>query len=172
MILFKNRLSRPQDLLLNQLTILTDKITDLSVKVDSLITLPSKVDSLIAEVDNIGKNLLTLEKRVSNNESRISDVEKSLLSTSSIGKPCNSGTIIAEMNGRASRSRNIIIFNLIDFTDKNVDLRKKHELNLIEKLVGNCLPDADCRMIKLLQVGKKHDNKIPLKIIFNNDSDA
>ncbi|KAG8338033.1 hypothetical protein J6590_009310 [Homalodisca vitripennis] len=159
--------NQPFNLLLNQLTVLTDKISDLSVKVDSLTSLPAKVDNLIAEVDRLNKNLSHLEQRVNLNEAGLKTLENKFENISK--HPVNPDLIMPELNERSSRSKNIMIFNLPESDDKNVETRKAHDLLVVNKLLNHFLPTYNCPSTKVLRVGKKYPNKPrPLKVILDN----
>lgn len=166
--------SQPQNLLLSQLTLLTDKISELSVKVDSLTSLPAKVDNLITEVDNISRNLVALESRVGVNETSVKKLEEKLGALcASSGPSCYPEEIIAEMQDRSRRSRNVMLFNLAESQDGNVEARRQQDRSAINKLVTTYLPDIDFSAVKVLRVGKTQSNKTrPVKLIFGSDSDA
>lgn len=160
--------NQPFGLLLNQLTVLTDKITDLSVKVDTLTSLPAKVDNLIAEVDSLNRNLSQLEQRVSLNEAGLKTLENKF---ENIPKNhVNPDLIVAELSERSRRSKNLMIFNLPESDNKNVEVRKERDLVVVKKLLNHVLPAYDFSATKALRVGKKHPNKSrPLKIILDNE---
>ncbi|KAG8275477.1 hypothetical protein J6590_085220 [Homalodisca vitripennis] len=141
--------------------------SDEQIKVDSLTSLPAKVDNLIAEVDSLNKNLSHLEQRVNLNEAGLKTLENKFKNISK--HPVNPDLIVAELNKRSSRSKNIIIFNLPESDDKNVETRKVHDLLVVNKLLNNFLPTYNCPSTKALRVGKKYQNKPrPLKVILDN----
>lgn len=165
--------TQPQNLLLSQLTLLTDKISELTNKVDSLTSLPAKVDSLIAEVDNLNKNLLMLESRVCSNETKIGALEEKVGALCASETSCDPEEIIAEMNDRSRRSKNVMLFNLSETLEGNVDSRRKHDRTILNKLVTSYIPNIDFNVVKILRVGKPQSNKKrPVKLIFESDSDA
>ncbi|KAG8270491.1 hypothetical protein J6590_084600 [Homalodisca vitripennis] len=139
-------------------TLLTDKITELTNKVDSLTSLPAKVDNLISEVENVNKNPLVLERRVNSNETKIKTLEEKYATLSSPGPLCDPEEIVAEMNDRARRSMNGMLFNLAESQDKKFESRKLHDRSNVEKLVTSYLPDQS--------------KKRPIKLIFECDRDA
>lgn len=159
----------PQTLLLNQLTKLTNIITDLSEKVDSLKSLPAKVDNLIAEIDNLNKNFTHLERRVTDNETQMKNLEEKISTASQ--QQTNPEAVIAEMNDRARRSKNIMLFNLPESSDRGVDTRKRFDLDLVVKLCSKFLPSMNSSSIKVLRVGSKNADKArPLKVILDNET--
>lgn len=162
--------TQPMNQLLDQLQILTNKISDLTGKVDSLTSLPSKVDNLISEVDNLNKNLLSLEKRVSENENKVKSLEERIVNTNT---SINPEATIAEFHDRARRSKNIMLFNLVESKDKNLNNKKEHDRILVNKLIQAYLPGTNLDLIKILRVGKGKSNGMkPVKVVFANDSDS
>lgn len=165
--------NQPNSLLLNQLSLLTDKISDLAIKVDSLTSLPSKVDNLIAELDVINKNISSLENRVQGNETKITILEERVAGIRVTDMPSNPEEILAEMHDRARRSRNVMIFNLMESTATGIDIRKKFDHDIINKLLATFLSDAVPEDIKILRLGKKQKDKPkPMKVIFAHESDV
>lgn len=161
--------NQPRDLLLNQLSILTDKITELTNKVDSLTSLPAKVDSLIVEVDTLNTNVLHLERRVNDNECRVKALEERVISASQQGS--STEQIVSELSDRSRRSKNIMLYDLNESLDGNVETRKRHDSNLVQKLLANYLSGANLDGIKILRVGKKIPNKTrPLKVIMDSEA--
>jgi uncharacterized protein YoxC len=164
---------QPHNLILKQLTLLTSKITDLSDKVDALISLPAKVDSLVSELEGLNKNISQLENRLCVNESKVNALEKKLDESAQIGSNGNAETIIAEMSDRARRSKNIMLFNFPESQDKNVEVRVKHDNDLVTRLLDSFLPEAGSNSFKTARVGKRVPNKTrPLKVILSKESDV
>lgn len=165
--------NQPQNLLLNQLTLLTSRISELTNKVDQLTSLPAKVDSLIEEVDNLNRNLTTLESRVCCSETRIEALEEKFGALQASRTTSNPEEVIAELNDRSRRSKNVMLFNLAEIQDRNIESCRRHDRTILGKLVTSYLPDIQFEAVKLLRVGKPQLNKKrPVKLIFENDRDA
>lgn len=165
--------AQPQYQLLNQLIMLTEKISVLSDKVDSLTSLPLKVDNLIAEVDNLNRNLSTLEKRVGDNESKVRSLEEQFVGVVASRNVNNPEETIAEMHDRTRRSKNIMVFNLVESSDKNLNTKKEHDRALVNKLIQACSPNTNLDDIKIFRMGGgKQGRTKPIKIVFKSDSDA
>lgn len=170
--------NQPHNVLLNQLKLLNLSIASLTTKVDTLTTLPSKVDNLITQVESLSGNLKSLESRVAVNEAKMVDLEAQLsnvkdapLASSSL--PVNPEQIVAELNDRSRRSKNVMLFNLPESSDKNVDIRKQHDLNLLLKLFNVFLPTFDVKNLKAVRAGKKSPSKMrPLKAILDCESNV
>lgn len=164
---------QPHAMLLNQLSILTDKISDLANKVDSLVSLPAKVDNLISEMDNLNKNLSTLERRVSCNEDKLTSMESKVAKLGVSEGEHNPEMIIAEIHDRERRTRNVMLFNLIESPANDIETKKQHDQDLVRKLLTTFLPGADHNAIKNLRVGGgQKDKQRPVKLIFVHDTDA
>lgn len=164
--------AQPQNLLLNQLTILTSKITELAGKVDSLSALPSKLDNITAKLDELNSNFASLENRVGNNEIKIKTIEDRLENIS-VTPATNPELIIAESNERAYRAKNIMIYELPESDSRDVSVRKKHDVDLAVKLFNGVRPDVVLDVCAAVRVGKKTPNKPrPLKIVLDNETNA
>lgn len=163
--------NQPQDLLLKQLSLLTEKITELSNKVDALTSLPAKVDNLLSEVDTLNTNVLHLEQRVSDNESKVKALDEWVKSAPS--QNSNPEQIVSELNERSRRSKNIMFYDLIESPDRNVETRKRHDSELVRKLLANYLSGVNLDGIKTLRVGNKSSNKTrPLKVILDSEANV
>ncbi|XP_054287517.1 uncharacterized protein LOC129003249 [Macrosteles quadrilineatus] len=164
--------AQPQNLLLNQLTILTSKITELAGKVDSLSALPSKLDNITAKLDELNSNFASLENRIGNNEIKIKTIEDRLENIS-VTPATNPELIIAESNERAYRARNIMIYELPECDSRDVSVRKKHDVDLAVELFSGVRPDVVLDVRAAVRVGKKTPNKPrPLKIVLDNETNA
>lgn len=160
---------QPLNLILKQLTLLTSKITEVGDKVDSLTSLPAKVDSLVCEVEVLNNNLSQLDARLSANEAKVIALENKLE-----GAVRCDGYIeptIAEISERARRSKNVMLFNFPESQDRKVDARKKHDNELVSRLLNTVIPAAGDITFATARVGKGIPNKNrPLKIILNSES--
>lgn len=158
--------SQPQNILLTQLTLLTNTISTLSTKVDALTSLPSKVDSLIAQMDTLNKNLQSLECRVVANEVKINDLELNLGKVKDLTTPEDT---IAEINDRTRRANNLIIFKLPESSSTNLNTRVQKDTANFRKFLDFFVPELSEVDFKCHRVGKPRKDQIrPVKVIFCN----
>lgn len=168
-----NIVKQPMNMMLNQLTKLTDTITDLAKKVDTLTLIPGKIDQIILQVDDLNNNLMSLEKRVSDNETKMNNLEDSVKRMSSPTNGIQPEDMIAEIGERARRAFNVMVYELPESASTNVETRKNYDLDLIVHLFRCSKPDFDITGVKTYRVGKKLVGKIrPLKVILKNEQDA
>lgn len=164
--------NQPQTLVLTQLSALTKQISKLTEQIGALASLPAKIDKVIEEVDKLNQSIVRLDERVSSNEDRIKIIEKKLEADVLSDNFAPEDTI-AEINERKRRASNIMIYNLVESTNSNTEIKVKHDFDLVTKLLTPCLSNFSQDGIKVYRVGKKQPNKArPLKIILRSELDV
>lgn len=167
-----NAANQPLNVLITQLSALGKNITALSNKVDTLISLPNKMDQIITDVDRLNKNIESLNDRVTSNEARIRTLEDASKNPQTC-TALNQENMIAEMNDRARRASNVMVYGLVESTSANIDDRKLHDLNAVSDLFKTFYPEFDNSKTKTARVGKRQTGKSrPLKVILNSERDA
>lgn len=172
-----NDSKQPMNVLIMQIATLSNKISDLTSKVDTLTSVPAKIDLIISEVDDIKKSLVSVEKRVSENENCIKILQDKVdnladrpaLADSSLDPEI----MVGEVNERARRALNVMVYNLTESTDTNVNVRKKHDLGLVNKLFKSIHSELNTNGIMTFRVGRGRPGKSrPLKVVLNSVSDV
>lgn len=101
------------DSIVAQLKFLNDKFTEISDKLEKLTFLPEKID-------DINQKLTSIENRIGSSEARIDSLEHRMNECSDY----NPELLIAEMNERARRSCNMMIFNLPESNSPDTGVKK------------------------------------------------
>lgn len=113
--------------MVNQMAILTTTILELNAKVHSMLTLPAKIDQLIEEINKLDKRMTVIETRVSTNEEALETIGGKLNELSAKQSISSPETTIAEVNDRILRSKNLMVFGLVESDDTDVKKRVEHE---------------------------------------------
>ncbi|MBS0018828.1 MAG: hypothetical protein KFE21_00015 [Candidatus Sulcia muelleri] len=110
-----------------------------------------------------------MEARIESSESRIDSLEKRVDSLASEPAPSTTENIIAEINDRAKRAFNAMIFNIPESSSSSIDTRKRHDISNVKNLLNLFQIDTSSVEIKCIRVGKSARNKVrPVKAIFND----
>ncbi|KAG8241594.1 hypothetical protein J6590_083596 [Homalodisca vitripennis] len=165
--------NQPLQLLTVQMSTVLNKLDDLLNKVSKIDEISKDIVGIKSEVTAIHNTLSNLEPRVSAVEGKIVELEDKI-STSLQLNSSNAEKTIAEVNDRARRASNLMIYNLIESKDSNVENRKKHDTNTTTSFLRTFLPNFDPVALKTFRVGKV-TNKTkprPLKVVLSNESDV
>lgn len=162
------------------LTILASQMSSVLSKLDDLLGKVSKIDEISRDVTDIKTEMCTikaglsaLEPRVAMVEDRVTSVIESVKVIKSEVASSNVEVAIAEMNERIRRSKNVMVFNLIESSDRDINNKKRHDLDLINNLFQHLLPSLEINKIKTFRVGKKSPGKFrPLKVVLESESDV
>lgn len=156
-----------------------DSISDLSNKISALLdkfaTLATKDEisdlshNITAKLDEFSNSFKVLEERVTCNEERIKNVERQLGDTPR--GDVDPDVTIAEINERARRAKNVMLFNLPESNNRDVNAKKEHDLKLIKGICLELMPGASVDITATLRVGKKQSDKPrPLKVVLKDES--
>lgn len=166
--------TQPLALISSQMSAVITKLDDLLGKVEKIDNISSDIATIKTEMSTIKAGLSVLEPRVSKVEDRLTTIENKIEMTST-SKPSDLETTIAEMNERARRSKNIMVFNLAESSAADVQTRMRSDLDMVNKLFKHFMPSFTTDGIKTFRVGKKHPGSVkprPLKVILSNQSDV
>lgn len=166
-----NSSKQPLNLMINQLSQLSKVIGELVTKVDQLTPLPAKVDQILEQVDDLNKNLVSLEQRVHVNETKIASLEESVknLARSDVDLE----KVVSEVSERNRRASNIMVYGLPESTSQDTQTRINHDLDKIAKLINSVLPEFSIAGVKAYRLGKKSaDKSRPLKLLLKSEHDA
>lgn len=154
--------NQPLNQLSTQLASALTKLDELLAKVNKIDTKSNDVSDIKAEVSVIKSSLSALEPRVSSVEERISAMEVKVDTIKSDSTPNNLEAFLAESYERSRCSKNIIVYNLIESSSSDVNVRKKHDSDLIIKLISPLLPTSPQDGIKSVRLGRPSAKKIGL----------
>lgn len=74
---------------------------------------------------------------------------------------------IKEISERNNRSKNIIVHNVLESTSSNVEDRKRHDKDLVSKLLGDANPNDILPNFLLFRLGRPLQDKVrPVKLVF------
>lgn len=76
------------------------------------------------------------------------------------------------MSNHVPRSRNVMLFNFPEFHDKYVEVRRKHDDELVPILLGAFIPRGSNNSFKTAGAGRRIPKLRPLKVILLNESDV
>lgn len=154
-----------------QLNVMLDKMSNLATK-DEIKTVTDGIALVNSSLTNINKKLEELEPRLKATEDRLDIIEERLDRLQA--GPTSSGpeSVIEELNDRSNRARNVLLFNITENKSNDVSVRVKHDNVIAGKLIAIVLPNQTIKF-KTIRVGKPNrDKHRPLKVIFNDDTDA
>lgn len=164
---------QPLNILTSQMTSVLNKLDDLLGKVGKIDEISRDVTDIKTEMCTIKAGLSALEPRVTMVEDRVASVVETVKVIKSEVGSSNIEAAIAEMNERTRRSKNVMVFNLTESSDRDANNRKRHDLDLINKLFSPLLPTLMINKTKAFRVGKKSPGKFrPLKVVLENASDV
>jgi len=111
-----------------------------------------------------------LELRISELESKKCDCVQQSVSINTAGP--NNLDIVSEMNERASRKRNAILFNFPESNAEDHKMKSEYDMAAVTNVLRS--RNVTVAPAKVLRLGRHHANNSPrpLKIIFHNDNDA
>lgn len=166
--------TQPLALLSSQMSAVLTKLDHLLGKVTKIDNISSDIATIKTEMSEIKAGLAVLEPRVSKIEDRLNTVENKI-ELSSNSEHSALETTIAEMNERARRSKNLMVFNLAESSAADVQTRMRSDLDMVNKLLNPFMPSFTTDGIKTLRVGKKLPGSVkprPLKVILSSQSDV
>lgn len=129
---------------------------------------------IMNDLKEIHQKLNDFEPRLKVTEDRLDAVEEKLSSMGGDALPKTAPEdIIAELNDRARRTRNVLVYNIPEIKNPNIKARIAHDKTLIVKLIQLVSHEIDSSDIKILRLGKpSKDKPRPIKLIFRDDSEA
>lgn len=176
------------------LAILSNKMSTVIDRLDLLIGKVSKIDSISKDIDGIKTDITSirdglsaLEPRINSAESNISSLQQNVsalrakvdtneakleeIGNGSVSGAADVEMVMEEVQERALRARNVMLFGLAEDSLKNADDRRKVDQSNIQLLVSSALPGYDTSKIKFFRIGKASANKIrPIKLILDSES--
>uniref|UniRef100_A0A2S2P704 Uncharacterized protein n=1 Tax=Schizaphis graminum TaxID=13262 RepID=A0A2S2P704_SCHGA len=121
-----------------------------------------KLDNITRQFDVILANNVSLNTKINQLESKVSQLEAGCSNSSSL----NQEQTLAEISDRHSRSRNIILFNIPESaTQSNLD--DKNTISSIFQQIGVLVEPINC-----LRLGKLSNNCRPLRATLPNQHDV
>lgn len=98
-----------------KLNCLIEKLDNFNNRVESLLSLPEKINDIDSKIDAVNGKLEGLDSRITCNENRVGTLESRIAALEASGPSqlkSSPDTIIAELNDRAKRSFNVMVYNL------------------------------------------------------------
>lgn len=147
--------------LVSQVSGLATLLSELSSKMDTLLDLPKKIDVLDSKLNSFEERIACTEKRLG------------ALETVKPSHGIKPEDILSEINDRTRRASNIMIYNLVESTNKDSKVRKSHDDHLTTKIFEATCPGLISYKFPTARVGKATPNKPrPLKVMLKGQSDA
>lgn len=173
--------NQPQTTLLKQLSLLTDKISELTINVNALSALPSKIDNMATkdEVNSLSSGIdklrESIDSRLTHIESRVDDLDNRIQSLEDQVAPSTSSfeVFFGEIEDRNRRAYNLMVYNLPESRNKEVDSRIRFDKENVMELAQAIGYEINLESLKLYRIGKPVASKSrPLKLVFRSTSDA
>ncbi|KAG8266196.1 hypothetical protein J6590_077331 [Homalodisca vitripennis] len=163
---------QPINVLSSKMDAVLSKLDELLGKINKIDATSAYVTAIKNEVSTIRSGLSALEPRVENVEGWLSSMENRLDSTTP-NDSTNLESTIAELNERTRRSKNVMVFNLVESDSGDTNCKKDHDLDFFNRLFTSLLPSYTPSIVKTFRVGRKQNGKFrPLKVILINLSDV
>lgn len=159
----------PITVLTSSLKELLNKIESWSDKIEKINDVSNGIVDIKSDVGKIKEQLSKLEPRVSANEARINDLATSVESIKN-AQPCDSETIIREVNDRSQRAKNAIIHGIPESSNKNVQAKIDHDKKSVDTILRS-LNLSNLHMTKVIRIGKQTEGKPrPVKVTFSDST--
>lgn len=150
----------------NQIAEILKRITDLPTKSD-LAAVSGSIDGVKGELEELRRTIGEFEPRLRTVEKRLDGIESQI---SQVGKPDD---VIGEINDRARRANNILVYNIPELRNPELKLRVSHDMGLVDKLLKIVIPDTERKNVKVLRIGKQaRERPRPMKIILQSESEV
>jgi archaellum component FlaC len=178
--------SNPVSQLAVQMTAVLAKLDELLTKVDKIDGISKDVSELRSEVSTITTSLSVLEPRVTCIENKVESIThdfanfddrakgfESRLSNLESRKPESDscvGLVVEEINQRALRAKNIMVFGLVESKRGNVQDRIADDREKLQTIASAVDPSIDVSNFKIFRVGKgSRNNPRPLKVVVGSE---
>lgn len=159
------------------LLVISANVTALLEKFSTLAT----KDEFKTEIEEVKMNIASLSTQIADLEPRLSTVEAKISAleqrTGNVGENSNFNSanyenVIAEINDRNARARNIILFKIPESSSQDVQAKRNHDKTLIKIiLTASNLEEED--LVTFYRLGKTTaTNHRPLKVVLVNKEKA
>lgn len=124
-------------------------------------------------VQNVNNDIGMLKDLILSVKKELTDLFQTSIPSVTIDKVDVIECAIKEINDRNNRSKNIIIHNVPESTSPNVEDRKRHDKDLVSKLLGDAYPNDVLPNFLLFRLGRPlHDKVRPIKVVFSSSDVA
>lgn len=165
---FNRSQSENFDKLSQDVTAIKEDVKDIRSTIENVTIEQNKMKIQLAAMAEFDNKTL---KRIETLESNIQEFKQSAL-VGSVSIPCKSEDIIAEINDRTIRSKNIIIMGMPEPNSTNLrenSEQDKIEVNKLLKILDSNCPEP----AKIIRLGKPFgDKNRPIKVCFASQSTA
>lgn len=156
---------------------LLDKFSTLATKAE-ITQVADGIESLREDLSQINTKLNELEPGIRATEDRlVANETKINEGTDTINPTAGLENIIAELNDRSQRARNVLIHNVPDNKNRNTEARVFHDKEQTMKIFRALGREDICREYNAVRLVRSNNNNNnnksrPLKIILNSEQDA
>lgn len=147
---------------------LVNKVEDLALMVGKLKDVPEDTKTIKSEIHDIKQKLNLIEPKLDELDKRLTILEEKDRNTNQ----SYVDDVLAELHERASRKKNIIVFNAPESPINQTQAARTYEADLVSAIVNSALPGFDVAGIKFFRLGsRKADKERPIKLVFSNELD-
>lgn len=133
------------------------------------------IEGLRNDLKDINKKLNELETRLRETEERLDFIEEEInkINPQRLTPVVGTSEIIGEINDRAHRAQNVILYKVSENRSPTLNVRLSHDKEAFKQLLEANELGSVFKDIKLVRLGKTDKEKLrPLKVVFPSDHHA